>query len=175
MPATPRLNFCTLLQPFYPSLLLLAQELQNERERNTVLQRQLQEQARSMQEATSKASTLSDDNQKLKDAVERLSKSATDKTDETVRYMQEAGELRKANITLEAAAQQAKDEKASAERKLQALERVSCACMHQGCGPRSALAAGIGIPCASWGREWALWKQQRSKRKPTRHQQSANC
>jgi hypothetical protein len=80
-----------------------------------------------MQEATSKASTLSDDNQKLKDAVERLSKSATDKTDETVRYMQEAGELRKANITLEAAAQQAKDEKASAERKLQALERVSCA------------------------------------------------
>jgi chromosome segregation ATPase len=107
------------------SLPLLLQELQNERERNTVLQRQLQEQARSMQEATSKASTLSDDNQKLKDAVERLSKSATDKTDETVRYMQEAGELRKANITLEAAAQQAKDEKASAERKLQALERVS--------------------------------------------------
>jgi hypothetical protein len=39
--------------------------------------------------------------------------------------MQEVGELRKANITLEAAAQQAKDEKASAERKLQALERVS--------------------------------------------------
>jgi chromosome segregation ATPase len=107
------------------SLPLLLQELQNERERNTVLQRQLQEQARSMQEATSKASTLSDDNQKLKDAVERLSKSATDKTDETVRYMQEVGELRKANITLEAAAQQAKDEKASAERKLQALERVS--------------------------------------------------
>lgn len=121
---------------------MLPQELRNERERNAVLQRQLQEQARSMQEATSKASTLSDDNQKLKDAVERLSKSATDKTDETVRYMQEAGELRKANITLEAAAQQAKDEKASAERKLQALERVSSHECSRGRGLQSALAAG---------------------------------
>lgn len=102
----------------------MPQELHNERERSAALQRQLDEQARSMQEALSRASTLSDDNQKLKDAVERLSKSATDKTDETVRYMQEAGELRKANITLEAAAQQARDEKASAERQLQSQEKV---------------------------------------------------
>lgn len=102
----------------------LRQELHSERESSAALRRQLDEQARSLQEASTRASTLSDDNQKLKDAVERLSRNAADKTDETVRYMQEAGELRKARITLEAAAQQARDEKASAERKLQALEKV---------------------------------------------------
>jgi hypothetical protein len=80
--------------------------------------------------------------------VERLSRNAADKTDETVRYMQEAGELRKARINLEAAAQQARDEKASAERKLQALEKVRVLVLVQ--------ARGWGVEVLAAGIYWRL-------------------
>lgn len=102
----------------------ILQELRQERERTAALQAQLEAQARTAQDSSSRSSTLADDNQKLKDAIERLNRTYQDQTNQAVQHMQEAGELRKKNLELEQAAQSAQDAQKAAERKLQSVEKV---------------------------------------------------
>lgn len=104
----------------------LLQELRQERERSAALQSQLESQARTAHDSSSRSSTLADDNQKLKDAIERLNRTYQDQTNQAVHYMQEAGELRKKALELEQAAQSAQDAQRTAERKLQSVEKVRC-------------------------------------------------
>jgi pullulanase/glycogen debranching enzyme len=112
----------------------LLQELRQERERSAALQSQLESQARTAHDSSSRSSTLADDNQKLKDAIERLNRTYQDQTNQAVQYMQEAGELRKKALELEQAAQSAQDAQRTAERKLQSVEKVRCTRWHSATG-----------------------------------------
>lgn len=105
-----------------------SQDLSSERERNRALQAQVDQHSSGLQDATSRASTLSDDNQKLKGAVERLRQSIDEKAAEVQRLMQEASQLRQMNLTLETDAQLAKDAAAQSERKLNSAQEVRQSC-----------------------------------------------
>ena len=136
-PPTP-LHTCTTI----------LQELRQERERTAALQAQLEAQARTAQDSSSRSSTLADDNQKLKDAIERLNRTYQDQTNQAVQHMQEAGELRKKNLELEQAAQSAQDAQKAAERKLQSVEKVRGAAVHCRAVPVKGLA-GTRCSCGT--------------------------
>lgn len=84
----------------------------------------MDQEVRGLQESSSRADVVSADNQKLKDAVERLTQDLRKKSEEAVTYVQDMGELRRMQMSLETERQLAEDARALAQRKLEAFEQV---------------------------------------------------